>query len=75
MQAAFTRSTPQRSFISTPQPKGVDEISVEDVEEANIISQPFKRRRNVKTNPYVFKDAFEDVAIYSPNSVDVVSNR
>jgi len=76
MQAAFTRSTPQRSVISTPRPKGVDEISVEDLEEANpIVSQPFKRRRNVKTNPYIFKDAFEDVAIYSPNSVDVASNR
>lgn len=76
MQAAFTRSTPQRSVISTPQPKGVDEISVEDPEEANlIVSQPFKRRRYVKTNPNVFKDAFEDVVICSPNSVDVVSNR
>jgi len=76
MQAAFTRSTPQTSVISTPRPKGVDEISVEDLEEANlIVSQPFKRSRNVKTNPYVFKDAFKDVAINSPNSVDVASNR
>ena len=76
MQAAFTRATPQRSVVSTRQPKGVDEISVEDVEEDNlIVSQPFKRRRNVKTNPYVFKDAFEDVALYSSNSVAVVSNR
>ena len=72
MQDAFTRSTPQKSVISTPKPKGVDEISFEDLEEANlVVSQPFKRRKNVKTNPYVFKDAFED----SPNSVDVASNR
>ena len=76
MQAAFTRSSPQRSVILPPEQKGGDEISVEDREEASlIVSQPFRRRRNAKTNPYVFKDAFEGFAIYSPNSVEVVSNR
>jgi hypothetical protein len=76
MQAAFTRSTPQRSVMLTTKPKGVDEISDEDLEEANpVVSQPFRRRKKVKTNSDVFRDAFEDSAVYSPNSVEVVSNR
>jgi hypothetical protein len=76
IQAAFTRSTPQRSAILPPQPKGDDEISVEGLEEASpVVSQPFMRRRNVKTNPTVFHEAFEDFLITSSNSVEDVSNR
>jgi hypothetical protein len=76
MQAAFTRSTPERSVILTPKPKEVDEISDEDLEEANVVvSPPFKKRKKVKTNSDVFIDAFEDSAVYSPSSLEVDSNR
>jgi hypothetical protein len=75
-QAALTRSTRQSSVILPPQPKGGDEISVESLEEATpVVSQPFKRRRNLKTNPSLFHDAFEGFAISSPNCVEDVSNR
>jgi hypothetical protein len=75
-QAAFTRLTRQSSVVLPPQPKGGDEISVEGLEEASpIVSQPFKRRRNVKTDPSVFQSVLKDLATSSPNSEEDVSNR
>jgi hypothetical protein len=68
-------STSQSSVILPSQGKGGDEISFEDIEEASrVVSQPFKRRRNVKTNPSVFQTV-EDF-MTSPHTVDEnVSNR
>jgi hypothetical protein len=76
IQAAFTSVTPQSSVMLPTRPKGGGEISAEDLEEASpVVSQPFKRRRNVKTNPSIFKEAFDGLATPSPNSVVDGSNR
>jgi hypothetical protein len=75
-QAALTRSTRQSSVILPPQPKGSDEISAEDLEEASpILSQPFKRRRTGKTNPSLFQDAFADFVASATECVEDPSNR
>lgn len=75
MQAMFTAAA-QSSVMLPTQPKVGGEISVEDLEEASpIISQPFKRRRNVKTNPSVFQEALDSFATSFPNSVEDVSTR
>jgi len=58
------------------QGKGGDEISFEEPEEAsNFVSQPFKRRRNVKTNPSVFEAVLEEDITSSHTSEENVSNR
>jgi hypothetical protein len=77
IQVAFTRSTQQRSVILPPQPRRGDESSsLEGLEEASpIVSQPFKRRRNVKTSPSLFQDAFAGFVTSATNSVEEVSNR
>jgi hypothetical protein len=62
--------------ILPSQAKGGDEISSEENEEASpVISQAFKRKSNVKTNPTVFETVFEDVTTYSDNAEENVSNR
>jgi len=68
--------TLQSSVILPSQAKGGDEISFEGPEEASrFVSQPFKRRRNVKTNSSVFQAVFEE-NITSPRiSEENVSNR
>ena len=69
-------STSQTSVILPSQAKGGDEISFEDPEEASpVVSQPFKRRRNVKTNPSVFEAVFEDHITSPRTSEENVSNR
>jgi hypothetical protein len=58
------------------QAKGADEISSEGTEEASpVVSQPFKRRRNVKINPSVFQTVFEDFTISADTAEENVSNR
>jgi len=69
-------STSQSSVILPSQAKGGNEISFEGPEEASpVISQPFKRRRNVKTNPSVFEAVFEDYVTSPGTSEENVSNR
>jgi len=65
-------STLQSTVILPSQAKGGDEISFEGPEEASpVVSQPFKKRRNVKTNPSVFEEY-----VTSPGtSEENVSNR
>ena len=64
--------TSQRSVILPSQEKVGDEISFEGPEGASpVVSQPFKKRRNVKTNPSVFEEY-----VTSPRtSEENVSNR
>ena len=64
--------TSQRSVILPLQEKVGDEISFEGPEGASpVVSQPFKKRRNVKTNPSVFEEY-----VTSPRtSEENVSNR
>ena len=69
-------STSQRSVLLPSQGKGGDEIAFEGTEEASpVVSQPFKRRRNVKTSPSVFQAAFEEYITSSHTSEENVSNR
>jgi hypothetical protein len=59
IQAAFTSPTPESSVNLPPHLKGVQEISVESHEKASpIVSQSFKKRRYVKTNPSPFPRFF-----------------
>jgi len=58
------------------QGKGSDEISFEDPEEASsFVSQPFKRRRNVKINPSVFEAVLEEDITSSHTSEENLLNR
>jgi hypothetical protein len=69
-------SVSQTSVILPSQAKGGDEISFESPEEASpVVSQPFKRRRNVKTNPSVFEAVFEEHITSHRASEENVSNR
>jgi hypothetical protein len=75
-KAAFSSPKAQISAVSLSQPKRVGEISVEGLEETSpILSQPFKRRRNVKANPSAFEEAFKDSVISSINSTRDVTDR
>jgi hypothetical protein len=68
--------TSQSSVILPSQAKGGDEISFEDLEEASpVVYQPFKRRRNVKTNPSVFEAVIEEYVTSPRSSEENVSNR
>jgi len=68
--------TSQSTVILPSQGKGGDEISFEDTEEASpVVSQPFKRRRNVKTNPSVFETVFEEYRTSPHTTEESVSNR
>jgi hypothetical protein len=72
----ISSSTTQSSVILPLQAKGGDEISFEGPEEASpVVSQPFKRRRNVKTNPSVFEAVFEEHITSPRASEENVSNR
>lgn len=67
---------PQSSVILPSQSKGDGEISFEGTEEASpVVSQPFKNRRNVKTNPTIFQTVFEDFMTSALTSEENVSNR
>jgi len=67
--------TLQSSVILQSQAKGDDEFSFEDTEEASpAVSQPFKRGRNVKTNPSLFQDV-EDFMTSRHTADENVSNR
>jgi hypothetical protein len=69
-------STSQSSVILPSQAKGGAEISSEGPEDTSpVVSQPFKRRRNVKTNPSVFEAVFEEYATFPHTSEENVSNR
>jgi len=69
-------STSQSSVILPSQGKGGDEIAFEDTEEASpVVSQPFKRRRNIKTNPSVFEAVFEENITSPHTSEENVSKR
>jgi hypothetical protein len=71
MQAAFTSLTPQSSLILPPHPKGIGEISVEDLQDASTaVAEPFKGRKNVETRPSLYQDAFADFDTSSFNSVE-----
>ena len=62
----ISSSTTQSSVILPSQAKGGDEISFEGPEEDSpVVSQPFKRRRNVKTNPSVFEGPEEASPVVS----------
>jgi hypothetical protein len=65
-------STSQSSVILPSQAKGGDEVPFEGPEEASpVVSLPFNRRRNVKTNPSIFEEY-----VTSPRtSEENVSNR
>jgi len=68
-------STLQSSVILPSQAKGGDEIAFEGPEEASpVVSQPLKRRRNVKTNPSVFQ-AVEDFMTSPHTAEENVLNR
>ena len=70
------RSTLLRSVILPSQRKGDAEISFEGTEEASpVVSQPFKKRRNVKINPSVFDAVFEEHKTSPHTSEENVSNR
>jgi hypothetical protein len=57
------------------QAKGGDEIAFEDPEEAiPVVSQPFNKRRSVKTNPSVFQ-AVEDFMTSPHTAEENVLNR
>ena len=69
-------STSQSSVILPLQGKGHDEIAFEGTEEASpVVSQPFKRKRNVKINPSVFEAVFEEYETSRHTSEENVSNR
>ena len=69
-------STLQSTVILPSQGKGSDEISFEDPEEASsFVSQPFKRRRNVKINPSVFEAVLEEDITSSHTSEENLLNR
>ena len=69
-------STSQSSVVLPSQAKGGDEISFEGPEEASpVVSQPFKRRGNVKINPSVFEAVFEEYVTSPRTSEENVSNR
>jgi len=58
------------------QGKGDAEISFEGTEEASpVVSQPFKKRRNVKIDPSVFDAVFEEHKTSPHTSEENVSNR
>lgn len=68
--------TSQSSVILPSQSKGDGEISFEGAEEASpVVSQTFKKRRNVKTNPTIFQSVFEDFMTSPLTSEENVSNR
>jgi hypothetical protein len=68
--------TSQNSVILALQAEGGDEIFSEGPEEANpVVSQPFKRRRNVKITPSVFEAVFEEYVPSPRTSEETVSNR
>jgi len=69
-------STSQRSVILPSQAKVGDEISFEGPEKASpVVSQPFKKRRNVKTNPSVFEAVLEEYVTSPLTSEENISNR
>ena len=69
-------STSQSSVVLPSQAKGGHEISFEGPEEASpVVSQPFKRRRNVKINPSVFEAVFEEYVTSPRTSEENISNR
>jgi hypothetical protein len=69
-------SASQSSVILPLQAKEGDEISSEDPEEATpVISQAFKRRTNVKSNPSVFQTVFNDLATSPHTAEENVSKR
>jgi len=67
------KSSTSQSSVTLPSPgKGGDEIASEGTEEASpVVSQLFKRRRNIKINPSVF----EEHVTSSHTSEENVSNR
>jgi hypothetical protein len=72
----ISSSTTQSSVILPSQAKGDDKISFEHPEEASpVVSQPFKRRRNVRINPSVFEGVFEEYVTSPDASEKNVSNR
>jgi len=72
----ISSSTSQSTVILPSQGKGRDEIAFEGTEEASpVVSQPFKRRRNVKINPSVFEAVFEEYETSPRTSEENVSNR
>jgi hypothetical protein len=76
MKAAFATHISHISEVSQSRPKRASEISVEGFEETSpILSQPFKRRRNIKANPSAFEKAFEDFVSSSMDSERYVTGR
>jgi hypothetical protein len=51
------------------------ELSVGDIEESPVLSQPLKRRRGMKADPSAFKDAFKHTTSSESHSVEGVPNR
>jgi hypothetical protein len=51
------------------------ELSVDDIEESRVLSQPMKRRRGMRGDPSAFKDAFKDTTSSESHSVVDVPNR
>jgi len=69
-------STSHSTVILPSQGKGSDEIAFEGTEEASpVVSQPFKRKRNVKINPSVFEAVFEEYEPSPHTSEENVSKR
>lgn len=76
IKAAFTSPKAQISAVSLSQPKRVGEISVEGLEETSpVLSQPFKRRRNIKANPSAFEEAFKDFILSATDATHDVTDR
>jgi hypothetical protein len=76
VRQVISSSTTQSSVSLPSQGKGGDEISFDGLEEASpVVSQPFQRRRNVKTNPAAFEGVFEEYVTSPRTSEENVSNR
>jgi hypothetical protein len=72
----ISSSTSQSTVILPSQAKGGDEISFEGpVEASHVVSQPFKKKRNVKTNPSAFEAVFEEYTTSSLGSEENIANR
>jgi hypothetical protein len=51
------------------------ELSVDDIEESRVLSQPLKRRRGMRADPSAFKDALKDTTSSEYHSAEDEPNR
>jgi hypothetical protein len=61
--------------VSAAQLERTGELSVDDIKESRVLSQPLKRRRGMRADPSAFKDAFKDTTSSESLSVEDKPNR